>query len=39
VLLITVIASRYSDRRIDIVGDGHYTGPALVRQPNVTLTV
>jgi hypothetical protein len=36
--LIALITSRYPQRRIDLVGDGHYTGPALVRQPNVTLT-
>jgi len=36
--LIALITSRYPQRRIDLVGDGHYTGPALVRHPNVTLT-
>ncbi|MGH2867928.1 MAG: IS701 family transposase, partial [Solirubrobacteraceae bacterium] len=36
--LIGLIATRYPQRRIDIVGDGHYTGPALVCRPNVTLT-
>jgi hypothetical protein len=36
--LIALIASRYPDRRVDVVGDGHYTGPVLVCQPNVTLT-
>lgn len=36
--LIGLIATRYPQRRIDVVGDGHYTGPALVCQPNVTLT-
>lgn len=36
--LITLIARHHTDRRIDLVGDGHYAGPALVCQPNVTLT-
>jgi DDE superfamily endonuclease len=36
--LIAMIAKRYPQRRIDLVGDGHYAGPALVCQPNVTLT-
>ena len=36
--LIALIARHHTDRRIDLVGDGHYTGPALVCQPNVTLT-
>jgi len=36
--LIALIAKRYPQRRIDLVGDGHYAGPALVCEPNVTLT-
>ena len=36
--LIALIAERHPQRRIDIVGDGHYTGPALVCRSNVTLT-
>ena len=36
--LIALIARHYTDRRIDVVADGHYTGPTLVCQPNVTLT-
>jgi hypothetical protein len=36
--LIALIAGRYRQRRIDLVGDAHYAGPALVCQPNVTLT-
>jgi hypothetical protein len=36
--LIALIAKCYPQRRIDLVGDGHYAGPALVCQPNVTLT-
>jgi hypothetical protein len=36
--LIALIAKRYPKRRIDLIGDGHYTGPALVCEPNVTLT-
>ena len=36
--LIAQIAGHYTDRRIHLVGDGHYTGPALVCQSNVTLT-
>jgi hypothetical protein len=35
--LIGLIARHYSDRRIDVIADGHYTGPTLVCQPNVTL--
>lgn len=35
--LIALIARRYKDRRVDVVADGHYTGPTLVCQPNVTL--
>ena len=35
--LIALIARHYRDRRIDVVADGHYTGPTLVSQPNVTL--
>jgi len=36
--LIALIARRYPQRRVDVIGDGHYTGPGLVCQPNVTLT-
>jgi hypothetical protein len=36
--LLALIARRYPQRRINVVGDGHYTGPALVCEPNVTLT-
>jgi hypothetical protein len=36
--LIALIAEHYPERRVDLVADGHYTGPALVCQPNVTLT-
>ena len=32
--LIALITSRYPQRRIDLVGDGHYAGPALVCQPS-----
>jgi DDE superfamily endonuclease len=35
--LIALIARRYPDRRVDVVADGHYTGPTLVCQANVTL--
>ncbi len=35
--LIALIARHHADRRIDVVADGHYTGPTLVCQPNVTL--
>ena len=36
--LIALIAERYPKRCIDLIGDGHYTGPGLVCQPNITLT-
>lgn len=36
--LIALIARHYPQRRIDLVADGHYTGPTLVCQPNVRLT-
>jgi hypothetical protein len=35
--LIALISRRYPERRVDLVADGHYTGPALVCQPNATL--
>jgi hypothetical protein len=36
--LIALFAGQYPQRRVDLVGDGHYTGPALVCQSNITLT-
>jgi hypothetical protein len=36
--VVALIARRYPQRRIDVIGDGHYTGPSLVCEPNVTLT-
>jgi hypothetical protein len=36
--LIALISRRYADRRVDVVGDGHYAGHALICEPNVTLT-
>ncbi len=36
--LVALIAGRCPERRIDLVADCHYAGPALVCQPNVTLT-